>query len=97
MSSWQAEAHAGKVPISGKTKSATGALRREPGKAGQKIASLRAGTEVTTIASVTTKKSAWVSVVGEGDKRGWVSEALVSHGGDKIDKGGDKIDGGGEP
>ncbi len=60
--------------------------------------SLRAGTEVTTVAPVTTRRARGPAIVGEGDKRGggWVYE-LVSHGNDKIDKGGDKIDGGGEP
>ena len=80
VSTWKAEARPGKAPIGGKGKAATGTVRKEPSKTSAKVESIPTGTEVTTIAAVTSKSGTWVSVAAGGDKRGWVSEALVSHG-----------------
>jgi len=80
VSAYKAEAKPGTVSIvvHGNSKG-SGLLRKDPRAASAKVDSLAAGTEVKMIAAVTSKDGTWVSVVAEGDKRGWVSDALVAH------------------
>jgi hypothetical protein len=77
-----AKARPGKATISVHgAKNAT--VHKDPKKSSPKVASVKAGAEVTTIATVEAKSEAWTSVEIDGKKRGWISDAVLSGGADQ--------------